>query len=296
MPRAPRKPREQLTALAGLLLDLRGRAGLRQADAAERLGVNQKYISRIEADQQIPDEATARRLATIYDASDEDRAALLRHVDLMRPGTIDSRLIMQRGANLAFQSRIKAMEESSSLVRAFHPVLIPGALQASGYRAAVFEAHARRPSAPRNADQPAALSASREARWRMLRDEPDRRWVQIVTAGALDTNIGGHEVMVEQMERLTEALALPNLRLGIIPARTPMPVTAHHGWDMYDGRGVCIGTKTATALTTHRADIADYEWLFSELEAVAVWGDDARDLISAAATRYRVELTARRVD
>jgi len=94
--------------------------------------------------------------------------------------------------------------------------------------------------------------------------------------------------MVEQMEHLIEASRLPNVRLGIIPMRTPARVFAPHGFDMYDSRGVCIGTKTATALTTEPNDLADYDALFTELEQMAAFDDDARALIGRVATEYRL--------
>jgi hypothetical protein len=56
---------------------------------------------------------------------------------------------------------------------------------------------------------------------------------------------------------------------------------------MYDSRGVCIGTKTTTALTTEASDIADYDALFTELEQMAVYDDEARALITRVAEEYR---------
>lgn len=64
-------------------------------------------------------------------------------------------------------------------------------------------------------------------------------------------------------------------------------VFAPHGFDMYDSRGVCIGTKTATALTTGPGDVADHEALFTELEKMAVYDDDVRTLISRVAGEYQ---------
>jgi hypothetical protein len=108
-----------------------------------------------------------------------------------------------------------------------------------------------------------------------------------MTESALDWHVGSPELMAEQMEHLIDASQLPNVRLGIIPARTPARVFAPHGFDMYDLRGVCIGTKTATALTTEASDLADYDALFGELEQMAVYDDDVRALITRVAEEYQ---------
>lgn len=107
-----------------------------------------------------------------------------------------------------------------------------------------------------------------------------------MTEAALNWHVGSPDLMAEQMEHLIGASRLANVRLGIIPTRTRARVFAPHGFDMYDSRGVCIGTKTATALTAEPGDIADYDALFTELERMAVY-DDVRVLIARVAEEYQ---------
>jgi Domain of unknown function (DUF5753) len=125
-------------------------------------------------------------------------------------------------------------------------------------------------------------------RYRRLADEQHRRWRLVMTEAALNWHAGSPQLMVQQMEHLIQASQLSNVRLGIIPTRTPARVFAPHGFDIYDSRGVCIGTKTATALTTEANDIADNDALFTELEEMAVHDEDARALISRVAKEYRL--------
>lgn len=285
MPRA-RKPDEELGELARLLRRLRDETGLNQHEVAKRVGKSQRWVSRIEADQQIPDQDAARQLADIYQAGDDDQARLLQLVELNLPGSVDSRLIMQRGANRAFQERIRRMEKDSALVRAYHPMLIPGALQTLEYATAIFAASNSRPGTPDNADLPVDLANERQKRWKMLHDEPDRQWVQLIAESTLDHCVADDSVMAAQMRHLLEASKLPNLRLGVIPARTRMSVIVHHGWDMYDMRGVCVGTMNATALMENADDIAYYDWLFQRIESVARFDDDARSRIRDALEAY----------
>jgi transcriptional regulator with XRE-family HTH domain len=288
MARGKRKLRDELDELSRLFLDLRERAGLIQPDAARRAGITQSKLSRAETGRGVPDVDTAGRLARIYKATPEEQQRLIELVTVMKPARLDSRLIMQRGTNLRFQARVAQIEQSSALIRAYQPHMILGALQTPAYALAVFTAHNARPSSPPDVDPPADLAALRAARCRQLAEERHRSWKLVMTEAALNWHVGSPALMAEQMEHLIEASRLPNVRLGIIPTRTPARVFAPHCFDMYDSRGVCIGTKTATALTTEADDIADYDALFTELEQMAVYDEEVRTLITRVAEDYRL--------
>jgi hypothetical protein len=126
----------------------------------------------------------------------------------------------------------------------------------------------------------------RARRFEQMRDG-SRDWVLIMGQGALEWALAAPQVMAAQMDRLLEASHLSNVRLGIVTAYKQVPIQAHHGFDIYDRRGVCIGTWTATALTTDVRDVAEYEWLFSELEKIAAWDDEARAILASTAATYR---------
>ena len=288
MARGKRKSRDELDELSRLFLDLRERVGLIQPDAAKLASITQSMLSRAETGRGVPDVDTTRKLAQLYKATPDERTRLIELATVMKPARLDSRLIMQRGKNLRFQARIAEIEQSCALVRAFQPHMILGSVQTPAYALAVFTAHNARPSSPASADGPADLAATRAARYRQLADERHRAWKLVMTEAALNWHVGSPDVMAEQMSHLIEASHLPNLRLGIIPTRTPARVFAPHGFDMYDSRGVCIGTKTATALTTEASDIADYDALFSELEQMAVYDDEARSLLPRVTREFRV--------
>lgn len=210
-------------------------------------------------------------------------------VTVLAPARLDSRLIMQRGNTLRLQERIQEIERSSGLIRAYQPSMILGPLQTVEYAHAVFTAP--RPGRPSRRDSPHALVATRASRYEVMRTEARRRWVLLHAEGALNWNVGGSRTMVGQIERLVQASRLPNLRLGIIPARTPSRVLAPHGFHLYDSRGVLLGTKTATALSQNAHEIVEYEALFQELEAIAVFDDDARAILTTVSDAYRADLS-----
>ena len=285
MARGIRKTRENLDDLSRLFLELRERAGLIQPEAARHASVSQSMLSRVETGRKVPDIATTRALAALYQATPDERARLIELVTLMEPARLDSRLVMQRGKNLHFQERIRAIEQSSALVRAYQPGVILGMLQTPTYARAVFTAP--RSSRPTNSDSPAALAATRASHYRQLAEDTHRQWTLLHTEGALNWHIESPAVMVAQLEQLIEASQLPHVRLGIIPARTPSRVFAPHGFHLYDRRAVQVGTKTATALSENADDLQDYENLFGELERMAAYDDPARELLQRVADAYR---------
>jgi hypothetical protein len=240
--------------------------------------VSQGKISRAETGRFLLDPATVARLAELYGADDAQRAELVGWAEDLRPQRLDSRLIMQRGTN-HFQERIRRVEEASSQVRSYQPGLVLGSLQTEAYATAVFS---RRPMA-----EAAASVSARMRRHRMMLEDTRRSWTLIQTEGALLWHVGGPTLMAEQLDRLIEACARPNIRLGVITHHTPVSFTAGHGFHIYDRQAVQIGTRTATALTSDQRDIEAYESLFAELERVALFGDEARSVLSGLADRYR---------
>jgi transcriptional regulator with XRE-family HTH domain len=271
-------PPAEIEGLAGRLRALRRDAGVSQMRAAEHVGVSQGKISRAETGRFLLDPGTVAKLAELYGVDDAQRDELVGWAEDLRPQRLDSRLIMQRGTN-HFQERIRRIEEASSEVRSYQPGLVLGSLQTEAYATAVFS---RRPTA-----EAAAAVSARMRRHRMMLEDTRRSWTLIQTEGSLLWHVGGPSLMAEQLDRLVEASARPNIRLGVITHRTPVSFTAGHGFHIYDRQAVQIGTRTATALTSDERDVEAYESLFAELERVAAFGDEARSFVSGLADRYR---------
>lgn len=272
--------------MSRLLLDLRERNSIKQAEAARSVGITQSKLSRAETGRGTLPVDIARRLADLYNASRAERARLTALSATSAPERLNSRLIMQRGKNLKLQERIGQLEEGSSLVRAYSPSMIVGALQTPEYALTVFEATSRQPSFRAVSDPPAQLAAARARRWERLQNDHSRRWILIMAEGALNWMAGGPELMTAQMDRLIEASQLPHLDLGIIPLRAPAAVFIQHGFDLYDSRAVCVGTKTATGIESDEAALRDYEFVFTALEGMASFGFAAEEIIAQTKAAY----------
>ncbi|MCI0689627.1 MAG: DUF5753 domain-containing protein [Sporichthyaceae bacterium] len=108
-----------------------------------------------------------------------------------------------------------------------------------------------------------------------------------MTEGALRWQPASASLIADQVDAVTGLLGHPNLPVGIVPWTTPARFFPRHGFQVYDSDAVVLGTETATATLTGAADVAAYEELFASVEAVASFGEEARDHLARIAAEYR---------
>jgi Predicted transcriptional regulator len=265
---------KQLDALSRLLRRLRTEAGL-SANSASKLarGVSQSGLSRYERGLIVPSVEQATELARVYGASPADRAELLRMVrDLRERTSVPAKVILRRGG---LQERIKRIENGSIHLRTFQPLLIPGLLQTPAYQRAVFAS-----GGDMTPDAQAAEVAARTERQTIVGDGQHQVTV-VVPEAALRWQLGGPEVMVEQLRHLIDRSRLPGVRVGVIPWRSAVDLAPTHGFDLFDERAVLVGIETAATFLTNPVDVAVFVKQFGQLEALAVFDDEARQVIAA---------------
>ncbi|MEV1068900.1 Scr1 family TA system antitoxin-like transcriptional regulator [Streptomyces sp. NPDC050263] len=95
---------------------------------------------------------------------------------------------------------------------------------------------------------------------------------------------GGTEVMRGQLTHPLNALALPGLKLGVIPARAELALYLGHSFTIFDGRHVHVETFSARLDVKDEREVAVYKKAFALLERSAVYGQEARELIEAELT------------
>ena len=268
--------------LARSLFALRKEAGLTQGALGNLIGVSQTQVSRAEQDRRL---LAPEKVAELAAACGAPTAEVERVTDLAKATAAqfqDARAILQSGA-FAHQERVRRLEEDSALVRAFQPGIVLGQLQTADYARAVFNQRAGR--APREVERLVEQRMSKNA---MLRD-PARRWELIHTEGALTWGLGSREVMADQVRHIAEMSTFPHVRIGVVPAYRVADFTARHGWHLYDAEAVQIGVVSATALLSRAEDIRTYAELFTRVQSVAVFDDQARSLLARVEARYRGE-------
>lgn len=157
------------------------------------------------------------------------------------------------------------LEAKATVVRMFHPLLMPGLVQTPDYARAVL-----RTNRPPNLDD---LVTARMERQRILtREQPTRLWL-VLNEAALRNAVADATVMREQLARLRRLADVPTHRVQIIEDRGRL-----HG--MASPYGILSFSEGADVV---HVDGFPKGYILAEQDDVAA-GRDAYDLLSAMAT------------
>lgn len=279
-----RTPKEEL-AIA--LRQLRSDAGMSGAELAQRIGTSQPTISRYERGALVPSMLDAGRIAWAVGAPAAERRRVIelaRTVAEERAGIVPVRVVLQIGVT-NLQRRLRLREKHARSVATFHSGIVPGLLQTEGYMRAIA---ATRPALTEHEIR--TWMGERLARQQQM-TEPGRECLQLLAESALYWGAAGAPVMAEQCDHIARiSRERPAWRVGVIPrflpAGTP-PVFPQNGFDLYDGTEVALGLTAGTALVKDHHTVASHAALLAQLEAIAVYGDDARAVLARAADEYR---------
>ncbi|MGW2082881.1 DUF5753 domain-containing protein [Streptomyces sp. NPDC001939] len=123
--------------------------------------------------------------------------------------------------------------------------------------------------------------AARTARTTLIGQE-GRTTHLVLGEQALRTNIGGSTVMRDQLDVLTNKLDHQvGLTIGVIPARAPMVCVPSTSFTVLDRASVDVETVSASLVITDPDEIVSYQRRFQLLQSMAVYGQQARDIIAA---------------
>lgn len=275
-------------SLRRLGLTLRGRrldVGLTGQQLAERTGLSQSTVSRIELGQAIPSLADVDRWADVTESSGDQHAELRRLVENAAVETISWRRTVHRGLP-KLQEDVRELEAVSASILNFQPVIIPGLLQTADYARRLVQS-----GYPDGRPDVSAAIAARLDRQAILYDE--RRHLEFVIAeAALRWRLGPPPVMLAQLDRIASIATLPNVAIGIIPQAAEVMAWHIHGFAILDNRQGASPIVRVETLTTGLSiadpdDVERYRQAFRLLREVAVFGDRAELLIQEVMTDLR---------
>ncbi|MER7998219.1 helix-turn-helix transcriptional regulator [Streptomyces sp. NPDC095613] len=192
------------------LQDLRERAGLRREEAAKLLRVAPATIRRMETAEvalKIPYVQVLLRGYGITECEVDSFVELTEEAN--RPGW------WQRFHDILpdWFSMYVSLEGAASLLRSYEPHFVPGLLQTEAYARAVMRAGAVGESRPEDIERHVALRMERQSL--LLREDAPRFWA-VLDETVLRRPVGdGPDIMREQIDRLLDASALPNVTLQI---------------------------------------------------------------------------------
>ena len=263
-------------AFGARLRDLRKDAGLTGRALADLTGWQLSKISKIEHGKQNASENDIREWCRHSNAEAQipDLIATVRHIETM---WLEWRRTPQTGVKVR-QQRSLSLYRKTKLSRVYNPTVVWGTLQTAEYAASAFRQVVDFFEIPDDID--AGVAARMERQQFLYRG--DRRYNVILGEQALHTNIGGPDVMRDQLDRLLVSISLPRLNLGIIPLRSLYHIWPGNAFIMFDDRMVMVETYSAELTITQPRELALHAKAFALLHRSAVYGSSARALIAKA--------------
>jgi hypothetical protein len=131
---------------------------------------------------------------------------------------------------------------------------------------------------------PNDLDAAVEARMERQRIvySGNRHFVMVLEEQAIRERVGDLDTMAGQLDRLLGVMSLPRVSLGIIPAAAYRKVFTSVGFWIFDDAMVDVETPTASLEVTQPREIRLYAKMFDQLQQSAVYGANARALVTRA--------------
>jgi len=262
---------------------LRAAASLTREEVAERTGINEATLYRIEVAKARPQARTLGALLDLYGVTDADQRTEL--AGLARKSGEESWL-QSFPAELPepYTTYISFEGEARSLLN-YECLFIPGLLQTEDYARAALQ----RGMPTATSDDIARLVAARMSRQAVLTREPPLRLWAIVDEAALHRPVGGAAVMRAQLEHLTAASDQPHITLQVIP----YDVGGHPGMsgsfvvlqfaDAPASDVVYIETQAGDLFLESDTDVARFGAIFEHLRALALPPEASDALITSVA-------------
>jgi transcriptional regulator with XRE-family HTH domain len=198
----------RLLVLGKRLRDLRQTAGKSLEDAAASLGVSVLAIRRMEQGQVKWKLPYIKVLLEEYGIGDDEARTFLElTAEANQPGW----WYRYRDALPDWFRAFVSLEEEASLMRAYEPHYIPGLLQTEEYARTVLRAGLR------DSDEiERRVRLRMERKRRLVQPAGPEFWV-VMDETVLRRPVASPKVMRDQIDHLIEVVALPNIKLQVIP-------------------------------------------------------------------------------
>ncbi|MGW6735283.1 helix-turn-helix domain-containing protein [Streptomyces sp. NPDC055013] len=275
--------------LGAELRALRTGAGLTSGEAARLVGWHQSKVSRIETGASGVKPADVRLLLDVYGVQD----ARLRQLLLVLAGSDegggrDHWWHAYRGVLPPTYRDFISLESQASAMRTLETSVVPGLLQTPEYARAVTRAAVGGLDDDAD-DRLDALVAVRLARQDVLRAEPPLELSAVLDEAVLHREIGGPEVMEQQLRRLVEAARLPQVRLQVLPFAAGEHIGITGPFVIFsfsrtsDLDVVVLDHLTSSLYLERKEDLQAYTEAFNALRIHALSPEESMDYIAALA-------------
>jgi transcriptional regulator with XRE-family HTH domain len=279
---------QQLThhqRLAAALLKRRTAANLTSRALAQRISISQSKVSRVESGRVLPtiEEITAWAHATGTDQ--ETLNQLLAEFDAALTEFATWQVALRDGL-AAVQEQTRELETTAAVVHYYQGALVPGLLQTAEYARRVFQLH----DAVGGQDFARAV-AKRLDRQQVLYDEA-RQFEFLVTEQALRARIGPASLVAPQLDRIGQISTLSNVTIGLIPSTAQATTLVMHAFVLFEPANdeppfVLVELAHGEVTVRDPRGVELYQDRLARLRQMAVFGDDARELLASIAREHR---------
>jgi transcriptional regulator with XRE-family HTH domain len=280
----PEPGTESRAALAARLRDLRATAGLSGNALAQRMGVVQSRVWKIENGKLLPAEQDIAAWVQATGAGGEVTGELLGMLAGARTEQAFGAVLRGRGGPAAYQERVRETEERSTRIGEFQVGVIPGLLQTAEYTRELVNLPAGLRTWGAGAGQIEDMIGARLRRQEILTSS-GRQIQFVISEAALRILVVAPETLAGQLDKLLAVIRLPAVELGVIGIGKRVPAYTIGGFRVYDDALIVTESIAGEREFTRKADpdaVAAFLEAFSELRLAASTGDEAEALIQRA--------------
>jgi transcriptional regulator with XRE-family HTH domain len=257
------------------LRDIRKDARVSGRQLAAMAGWHFTKISKIEHGHSMPSEADIELWCFHCGAESQlpDLIATARGIEKMY---VELKRLLRTGT-ARYQQGMLNEETRTHRFRVFEPAVIPGALQTPAYATVRVAEFADMVGVPADVQDTVTVRMERAT----LMRSGDRLFHFVLGEEALRGALADPDVMQDQLRHLLEVSQLPRLHFGVLPTRVRHYMALGGFW-IFDDREVQMETYSAAVRISQPREIAMYAKVFEHYSKRAVYGQQARDVISRA--------------
>jgi transcriptional regulator with XRE-family HTH domain len=263
-------------ALGARLRELRKDAGLSARALAAATGQHFTRVSKIEHGVQAPADHDIRDWCRAC-AAEEQIPDLIASARAVESSYLEFRRQARSGMRRVLGPHTVQLYEDTQLFRVYEHNVIPGLFQTAGYAEAMLSFWVEFLSTPNDIQ---AAVATRMERQHVIYQR-GKQFSVILEEQALRTWFGTAEIQAGQLDRLLAVMSLPTVTLGIIPLMKERAAVPSAGFWIFDDSLAALETPTASIEVTRPQEIGLYARMFGYLQAEAVYGQEARELITS---------------
>lgn len=276
---APALAAPQRAALGERLRGLRLAAGLSAERAEAALGRGAVRIEAVEAGRAAPPPATVERLLDVYGVA---ALPVREHVLSLARGEREPAW-WDAGSVPVWLATTYALEQRASVIRTYHPQVVPPLLQTEDYARAAITVAGLDTLGQDSLDAAVRLVLARQE---MVAEGRGPVVWAIIDEGVLLRVIAEPHVHLAQLDALIAHAKRPNVSLHVVPMRDPAylprtgPFTLWRFPEAFEPDIACAHAVEADELITDPAAVEAYHQAFAKLSVTTTTRDETLELLN----------------